>query len=79
MPELDAQQDWQLTSGSRNETHIVFEFWRPLRTEDAEHDVPIERGVTKVVYALGKVDPKDRTRVKYHGPKSRGMQEIEFF
>lgn len=78
MPEIDASQDWQLISGTRNETHLNFEFSRLLVTGDSSNDVSIQSpGKNQIIYALGKVDPKDRSRVKYHGPKSRGVYELE--
>jgi hypothetical protein len=78
MPEIDPQQDWKLISGSRNETHLTFEFARPLITGDSTNDLPIDpQNKINVIYAFGKVDPKDRSRVKYHGPKSRGSYELD--
>ena len=63
MPEIVEQPNWQLISGSRNETHLTFEFKRKCTIDDAKIDVPISKGITHLIYATGKVDPHDRTKV----------------
>lgn len=78
MPEIVEKPNWELISGIRNETHLTFEFKRKCAIEDASVDVPIGKGLTHIVYATGKVDPANRLRIKYHGPKSRGSKDIQF-
>ena len=78
MPELVSKSNWQLINGIRNETHLSFEFKRKCAIEDANYDVAISKGLTNIIYAIGKSDPKDRLKIKYHGPKSRGQKEMEF-
>ncbi|KAK4336955.1 hypothetical protein RND71_043527 [Anisodus tanguticus] len=56
-----------------NQGGIVSSEQRKLAAEDPNIDVGITNGSNNVIYAIGKVDPKDRTKVKYHGPKSRGF------
>lgn len=79
MPELVEKPNWHLISGKRNETHLTFEFKRKCAIEDATVDLPIAKGTTThMIYAVGKSDAKDRSKIKYHGPKSRGSKEIQF-
>jgi len=78
MPEIVEKPNWHLVGGSRNETHLTFEFKRNCAIEDPKVDLPISKGITHIIYAIGKVDPHDRSKVKYHGPKSRGSKEIQF-
>ena len=77
MPEIVEKPNWQLVSGKRNETHLTFEFKRRLAVDDTSVDVPLVKGTNQIIYAIGKSDPKDRTKIKYHGPKSRGSYELK--
>lgn len=78
MPEIVQKPNWELINGIRNETHLTFEFKRKCSIEDPSVDVEIGKGLTHIIYATGKVDPLDRRNIKYHGPKSRGLKDIQF-
>lgn len=78
MPEIVEKSNWELIRGIRNETHLTFEFKRKCAIEDTKNDVAISKGITHLIYAFGKVDPHDRLKIKYHGPKSRNQKDIQF-
>ncbi|GFY67297.1 DBH-like monooxygenase protein 1 homolog [Trichonephila inaurata madagascariensis] len=74
MPEIDEIQNWNLVSGSENDTHSVLVFRRKLDTCDND-DRKIDDSTTRLIYAYSNEDPPSENGLKYHF-KERGTKSV---
>ncbi|GFU45377.1 DBH-like monooxygenase protein 1 [Nephila pilipes] len=74
MPVIDKIQNWNLLSGSENNTHTVLVFRRKLDTCDKD-DRKIDDSTTRLIYAYSDEDPPSENALQYHF-KNRGTKSV---
>ncbi|CAL1295085.1 unnamed protein product [Larinioides sclopetarius] len=74
LPKIDEIQNWNLVSGSENDTHSVLIFRRKLDTCDNE-DRKIDDSTTRLIYAYSDIDPPSEYALDYHF-KNRGSKSV---
>ncbi|KAF8796056.1 DBH-like monooxygenase protein 1-like [Argiope bruennichi] len=74
LPKIDEIQNWDLVSGSENDTHSVLLFRRKLDTCDKE-DRKIDDSTTRLIYAYSDIDPPSEYALDYHFT-NRGSKSV---
>ncbi|KAG8192031.1 hypothetical protein JTE90_025297 [Oedothorax gibbosus] len=73
MPDIDEHQNWDLVSGSENDTHTCLQFRRKLETCDKD-DMNIDDSTMRLIYAYSDEDPASEQDLQYHFETRRGAK-----
>ncbi|KAK3762286.1 hypothetical protein RRG08_037936 [Elysia crispata] len=75
LPSKDTSQDWTLVKAQEVGQYTILKVGRQLETCDAEGDLPILPGTTRVIFAYSRSDPTTDDAISYHGT-TRGTKSV---